>query len=348
MKLLHTADIHLREKEHLDTLSVIIKTANENGCDTLLVCGDLFDKEGSFRELAGLIPKVLEEFRGEVLILPGNHDAEALKGKQSLSSNSTVLASDDLVIRRKMDNFELIAVPYRDGLCFKDIGPVDCDPDSSLLMAHGSYYSTDFFYEDSKDYFPMFEEDLRDRFRYVALGHYHKPVRLKLGRTVVINPGSPRPTRDTDTGKRYAALIDTAVWKTDLVPLDVPFYEKITVNVNYQDSPEMIEAKISAQVPHGLAGQPVEKLIVAFIGILPDKIEPAHLKTLAGSAVKAKAGPKINVQTEPEALRFIDSSLLQNAFVRSFLDELAATQDSPEKQDRIRSFAMERISSLFR
>lgn len=353
MRLLHTADIHLKEKEHLETLRVVLKTAAENDCEAVLVCGDLFDKDSSVRTLEPLLAKVLEEFRGNIFILPGNHDAEALDGRKSLSSNSTVLHSTPSapVVRKQMDNFELIAIPYREGLCFKDIGAIDCDPAASLLMAHGSYYSTDFFYEDSKDYFPMFEEDLKDRFRYAALGHYHKPVRLQLGRTTVINPGSPRPTRDTDTGRRTAAMVDTADWKIGLIPLDILYYEKVLVNVNYSDTPERIEAKLLALIPPDIQSKPVEKLIVAFSGILPDRIETSRLKDIAGSALKKQNGAgKLKLQIEPEALKFIDNDLLQNAFVRSLLEELGKAEGTaaPDQKEKLKAFAIERINTIFR
>lgn len=350
MKLLHTADLHLKEKEHLDTLRVVLKTAVENGCETVLVCGDLFDKDSAARELEPLIAKTLEEYSGRVYILPGNHDADALMGRKGLSSNSTVFSSTETVVRARLDDFELIAIPFREGTSFKDIGPLECDPANSLLMAHGSYYSTDFFYEDSKDYFPMFEEDLRDRFRYAALGHYHKPVRLQLGATTVINPGSPRPTRDSDTGARAVAVIDTSSWKAGLVPLDTPYYEKITVYVNASDTPESIASKINANLPESIRWQWVEKIIVAFAGILPDPIDTVRLGEIAGSVLNKMPGAgKHKVQIEPEAVRFIDNSLLKNPFVRSLLDELEKAENGGSAQkEKARTFALERINALFR
>jgi DNA repair protein SbcD/Mre11 len=89
LKILHTGDLHIgmkfnqypeqvRErlvKARLDTLTDLVALANQEGCDLLVVAGDLFENTRISKSLVAETIFKLNQFEGHcVLILPGNHD----------------------------------------------------------------------------------------------------------------------------------------------------------------------------------------------------------------------------------------------------------------------------------
>ncbi len=91
LKISHTADIHIgmafvsrgyRDdvkkqlvEARFDVLWKIIQSANENGCDMIVIAGDLFDRPNMKKAEIVKTAKMLKEFNGKCIsILPGNHD----------------------------------------------------------------------------------------------------------------------------------------------------------------------------------------------------------------------------------------------------------------------------------
>jgi DNA repair exonuclease SbcCD nuclease subunit len=341
MRFLHTADIHLKTREHLDTLQVIVETANQNSCDFILIAGDLFDQENSNLTTESGIPAALEKFGGEIYIIPGNHDLKFLSGRKSLSSNSTILNSEAYYLKRKIGDVELLAVPFKENISFKDLGEIPCEAENTILLIHGNFYSSDFFYdEDSKKYLPVFEEDLKDKFRYVALGHYHKLIQKKLGNTMVVNPGSPRITKKSDLGRRMVSLLDTSDWKVELLALDVPYCENIEVFVNVFDRLENIFAKLETAEKNSFSEKAVLTLVLK--GFLSSEMEIAHMQNEVRDYLKEKTGRDFSIDTQRISL--LDKTLLDSRFVDSFLEELVKSVDETEKE-KLKLFALERIAA---
>lgn len=92
LKILHTADIHigmsfasrgyrdeLRKQlveARFEVLEKIIQSANQNGCDMLVIAGDLFDRPPKDKKAdVAKTSKMLDRFNGKcIAVLPGNHD----------------------------------------------------------------------------------------------------------------------------------------------------------------------------------------------------------------------------------------------------------------------------------
>ena len=88
MKLLHTGDLHLdspfcalgnrdaeaRREQQRKTLCRIFECAHEEGCDLILLAGDLFDSRFVTPETDGLVRRLLRETSCQVVISRGNHD----------------------------------------------------------------------------------------------------------------------------------------------------------------------------------------------------------------------------------------------------------------------------------
>jgi len=90
IKILHTADLHLGMKfargytpevqerlveTRFDTLSSLIKIANKQDSDLLVIAGDLFHNPRVSRKDILRAADLLKRFEGRlILVLPGNHD----------------------------------------------------------------------------------------------------------------------------------------------------------------------------------------------------------------------------------------------------------------------------------
>ena len=87
MKILHTADWHLgkrldrfsRLEEQVEVLGEIVKIADENAVDLVLIAGDLFDSFNPSIEATELFYKTLKQLTNNgkrpVIAIAGTHDA---------------------------------------------------------------------------------------------------------------------------------------------------------------------------------------------------------------------------------------------------------------------------------
>jgi len=107
MKILHTSDWHLgqyfmmktRENEHLQFLSWLIETVNDQKIDAVIVAGDIFDSASPAsyaRKLyADFVVQLQQSYCSQLVIVSGNHDSVAVlnESKSLLSAlNVSVLA----------------------------------------------------------------------------------------------------------------------------------------------------------------------------------------------------------------------------------------------------------------
>ena len=88
MKFVHTADWHIgmkfgsfdsekakaARKERLQAGSRVVEVANSHQADFIIVAGDLFQDNSVDRSLVMETASILSKFKGDVFIIPGNHD----------------------------------------------------------------------------------------------------------------------------------------------------------------------------------------------------------------------------------------------------------------------------------
>jgi len=81
MKILHTADIHLRgyQDEKWKTLQKIVDIGKREKIDVLAISGDLFDKGIDAERLRPNIREIFSKTGFKILIIPGNHDEDSFE-----------------------------------------------------------------------------------------------------------------------------------------------------------------------------------------------------------------------------------------------------------------------------
>jgi len=244
MRFFQASDFHLRpdRPERVEALRHCVARAVEAGADALLIPGDLFDDAAAASALRPDARRAFESFPGPVLLLPGNHDpaAEAYPPTADLGRRTVVLTGEpwcEHVVR--IDGEEpvhLIGAPYHaDGSLGRDLAGLETDPLRTVLLAHGTLRAP--WVErlrpsegEERAYYPIREQDLRDRFGYAALGHLHEGSRFDDWTNVAAwgYSGSPVAITRGEIGPRHAVRVDfragDGVQSLERLRLDTPYW----------------------------------------------------------------------------------------------------------------------------
>ena len=242
MKLLHSADWHLDspitgrtevqaallKAALLEIPHKVAAAAKAEGCDLMLLSGDLFDGPYTPESLKA-VKDALAEADIPVFITPGNHDY--------LSSASPWLTERwpenvHIFTSSRMESVSLPALDCRiygaaftgmeaDGLL--DGFRAECEETYAIGILHGDPTSP------SSPYCPVTAQQLRDSgLTYLALGHIHKGGQLLSGDTLCAWPGCPmgRGFDELDAKGVLIVTLDDRGCKADFLSLDTPrFFE---------------------------------------------------------------------------------------------------------------------------
>ena len=237
MKILHSADLHLdapfagRSPEQVALLRAamlniprqLAELCSREGCDLVLLAGDLFDGKwtrDSFRSLYA----ALEEMKVPVFISPGNHDFishESPYWTEVWPENVHIFTRPELesVVLPEL-NCRIYGAGYRS---------MDCGALLEGFRTEGEeHYHIAVLHADptaaNSPYCPITSNQLRKSgLHYAALGHIHKNGQLRAGQTLCAWPGCPmgRGFDETDTKGVLIVTVDDGV-QTSFVPLDTP------------------------------------------------------------------------------------------------------------------------------
>jgi len=193
MKILHTADIHLKkgEKKRIEVFKWLIEKADQLKVDYFIIAGDLFESDADASAMRNDIKKIFEDAPMEFLIIPGNHDERSYN--HSYGKNVTQLIQTPFEIIKRQ-GCKICGLPYQDNKfseCIREL-PNDID----ILIAHGTIYDQSFIFsmldDEETEYMPIYPENLENIARYVAMGHIHSQrIERQYKKTKVVYPGSP-------------------------------------------------------------------------------------------------------------------------------------------------------------
>lgn len=240
IKILHSADWHLdsplqgRTPEQTDLLKQallqlpkkITAAARAEGCQLMLLSGDLFDGPASPESLAAL-RCALEDVQIPVFIAPGNHDFVSLRSpwlQERWPSNVHIFTEP--VIRG-------VDVPH---LGCRVYGAAFTSMDAPAMLegfrAEENVLSLGVLHGDptqaTSDYCPITAEQLRTSgLAYLALGHIHKGDQLRAGETLCAWPGCPMGRGYDEQGTKGVLIVTVDTTATArFLPLDTPrFYD---------------------------------------------------------------------------------------------------------------------------
>lgn len=262
IKILHSADWHLdapmsghspQATEHLrrelrKLPEKIAKLCTAQGCDLMLLSGDLFDGAAS-QDTVRLVQKSLKEAGIPVFISPGNHDFVAPGSPYEMDGwpeNVRIFKHASIEQEELPElNCRIYGAGYEAMDCpallkgFQSAGPESWH----IGILHAEAEAT------GSAYCPISREQIRaSGLSYLALGHIHKSGSLRTGDTLCAWPGCPMGRGFDELGAKGVILVtlDQEV-KASFLPLDTPrFYDE---EVEVGESPEDAVAALLPQLP---------------------------------------------------------------------------------------------------
>lgn len=226
MKILHTADIHLKEygDERWKSLEIILNTAKEKDIPSIIIAGDLLDRQGKIHILRNPLRELFAQFEEvTVFIIPGNHDVGAFLVGTDLGENVRILNKSPFQIERSEEAI-IIGIPYQkkeDELIphfFDILDMIKIDQRGPKILAvHGTIiggkYSFTKGFGDEEKYNPIHYKDIeKTPIDYFALGHIHQleePFITDSSNKIIAGyPGSPVSIAKDEIGERKVIVLD--------------------------------------------------------------------------------------------------------------------------------------------
>lgn len=245
IKILHSADWHmdapmrrfpteqravLRQKM-LALPGLIAEVCIREGCDLVLLSGDIFDGFSYTPECVQAVRRALERMAVPVFVAPGNHD---FFGEKSPWIREQWPENVYIFEKQEITSFPLPELSCRVyGAAFTGMDcpgllsgfRAECRERYALMALHGDPTAAD------SPYCPVTAAQVRDAgLDYVALGHIHAAGRFGAGAGLCAWPGCPMGHGYDETGVKgvlVAELEQESVLR--FVPLDVPRFYDLSV-----------------------------------------------------------------------------------------------------------------------
>ena len=242
MKILHTADIHLKEynDERWQALRQLIAIGVEEGIEIFVISGDLFDRGIDAEGLRPYIRELFSDTGFKICLIPGNHDSDSYKGGMYFGEDTVILT--DLNRPLEYKEVTIWGVPFRqtegEEILHQLRSTADhFSPDKkNIVLYHGelldAFFSRrDFGAEGDERYMPVRLSYFTDlQVDYVLAGHFHKgfDVWQSEGGGYFVYPGSPISITKRETGRRRINLFELGKPPQEYL-LDTPHFEDVTI-----------------------------------------------------------------------------------------------------------------------
>jgi exonuclease SbcD len=265
MKVAVTGDLHLTNRadcpERYNVLDNILKEIEAQSIETLLIAGDLFDRDfhnyAEFESLCKEYPQI------HIHIIPGNHDG-GISEKSILGPNIHIYTAPTAVT---IGSTTFLFVPYKEQVKMSEqIATLEEEIRDKdwFLVSHGDYYggTKELNPLEPGTYMPLSSENIEKfRPRAVFLGHIHKPINWRN----VYYTGSPCGLNISETGKRRFLICDTLDGSvtSSVVATDVVYFDETFIIVPLDNEVPLLRQEIAKRIKSwGLDSSAYSKVIV--------------------------------------------------------------------------------------
>ncbi len=268
VKIVHAADFHLdsafgalsgeqarqRRRESRELLTRLANYVNQNGVDVVLLAGDLFDSDTTYRETLEALSDALGAMRARVFIAPGNHDPYSAK------SPYATLAWPENVHVFSSNTVERVVLPELSCAVYGAAFTASAQEESllanfrapedglvHLMVLHGELSTAGSRYD------PITKEQIgQSGLDYLALGHTHQfGGLLREGKTTYAYSGCPEGRGFDELGEKgiLAGSVGEGTAELSFVPFARRRYEILRVDVTGRDA----ESALRAALPESTA-----------------------------------------------------------------------------------------------
>jgi len=269
MKILHTSDLHIghnfsgidRSDEFDKFFEFLKETIQKENIDLFLISGDIFDVYFPSNSALKQYYDFLASINVKTIIVGGNHDsANTLKAPKELlnSMNIEVIsgAEDDYLKIIELDEVVVVAIPFlREGILRKidenlnvaiktiyqnALKEAKKYNKKVIATGHLTAYGSKIGDSEREIYVGNLESvgtEIFEGYDYVALGHIHKPQKIKEN---IYYSGSPLSLSFSENYQKSMILLDTISWA--IQKIDVPkFREFVSLEGNFIEICEKLE-----------------------------------------------------------------------------------------------------------
>jgi len=351
MKILHTADIHLREYEddRWETLQKLIEVSRKEKVDIFVISGDLFDKDANAENLR---PKIRNIFSGngfKIVLLPGNHDSNSYKSGMFFGEDTTIL--NDLNTPFELKDIRIWGVPFETmegkNILIKLHSLANkLTPDKkNILLYHGelldAFFSRrDFGDEGEERYMPAKLSYFKDlNIDYVLAGHFHSKFdmwTLENGGYFVY-PGSPISITKREKGKRKVNIFEFGKSPEEYL-LDTPYFEEVLIEFDPYENKKPLETvkEIINKIP------PEARVILIIKGYINSKEIG-----ISESEIVSQIKEMIYGKCVEERYEFKDiQTILEDDLFKKFIGKLRESDYQEEKEKSIREIAIKSMMEV--
>jgi len=351
MKILHTADIHLREygDGRWKTLQTLIETGKKEKIELFVISGDLFDK-GIDAEI--LRPKIREIFSNngfKIVLIPGNHDSESYKDGLYFGEDTIILTALDKPF--EYNNIRIWGLPFEPIEEEKILDSLHSIADKltldkkNILLYHGelidALFSRKDFGEEGEDrYMPVKLSYFKDlNIDYVLAGHFHSRFdvwELDNGGYFVY-PGSPISITKRETGQRKVNIFEIGRPPKEYC-LDTPHFEEVIVRFD----PFIRKNPVEVVKEHLEIIHPEASIILTIKGYInSEKIK------MSETEVVKQIREIIKGKSVEEHFEFRDiHAILEDDLFKSFIKKLEQSNYDDEKRKQLRDMAIKAMVEI--
>jgi len=348
VRILHAADFHLdsaftglneqqarqRRQESRDLTRRMVEYANDHGVQLMLLAGDLFDSDSIYGQTAEELAAALAEFRGHVVIAPGNHDCytAASPYARTLWPDNVLIFTAPEMLSMGLSFPQYGCTVYGAAFTAPEMpesaelaGIAEQDGNVAIGILHGEAGVKDSRYRPIS-----LQQIAQSGLDYLALGHVHACSGVQLaGKTAYAYPGCPEGRGFDELGDKgfLAGEVDKGSVKLRFVPFAKRRYEIVTVDVTGR---EPLEAVCEALPQHTEAD--------IYRVILTGEAEP--VETAALQAALAPRFYALTIRDETRPRRALWEGTEEDTLRGLFLQALKAQYDAAQTEADRRRIAL--------
>lgn len=245
MKILHTADIHIRElnDDRWQTFLEIILTAKSEKIDVLVISGDLFESDADANKLRAKFREFFSEKIFDVILIPGNHDQNAYPDGVFLGDRIHIIRNPLEPI--KIRNATFWGLPFQElkGIeVLQQLHEMDAKINTAgthILLFHGELLDISGVWENygaegERRYLPVKLEHFRSlKWDYILAGHFHANFDVhQIGDSkYFVYSGSPVSITRREVGPRKINLFEIGK-PPQPYQINTPYFESIEINLD--------------------------------------------------------------------------------------------------------------------
>lgn len=345
MRILHTADIHLREygDDRWETLQKLIEVGKEEDIKIFVISGDLFDKG---IDAENLKPKIRDFFSNtgfKIVLIPGNHDSDCYASGMYFGEDTIILT--DLSSPFEYEDVMIWGMPFEPIEGEKILNKLHSLANNllhdkkNILLYHGelldAFFSRrDFGEEGEARYMPVKLSYFKElKIDYVLAGHFHSRFdvwRLENGGYFVY-PGSPISITKREAGQRKVNVFEIGK-PPEEYPLDTPHFEEVTIEFDpFKDQNPLEAVKEQFNSLH-----PGARVILMVKGFVNGETIGMNEMELVKQMKRITEGKCVEEYYEFKDIRMI----LEDDLFKSFVEKLEKTDYEGEKKKQICEIAI--------